>query len=555
MAGQTTHQIRAGRFCRTQGFVMHIGPLGRGFVMLLILLLFAIPALSMLFPRKVIPIRAPPDVFSAERALTHLPIIASEPHPQGSPAQVRVQGYLVQQLTNMGLEVEIQRTGGLQNVLARLRGSNPTGAIVILTHYDTVSNSPGAGDNSSAVSVLLEIMHSLSAGPALRNDVIALFHDGEEYGTFAGTRAFVREHPWMKNVRVAISIDGAVAGFISTNEVGPQNNGWLVQALDRAYTGGLWLSMSGGGIYNSTPFREAGIPVLALEDNYPFWQRHTAEDLPAIINAGTVQQMGEQTVAITRELGNLDLVMSKSNQETFFSVPIVGFVHYPESWSLPLAITTAVLLVLALRMTLWRKFVSWRGLGVAFGTILTTAFLAVLGVGALQPRLPKLLGWQTNILPDWPEVIPVHGWLVAGVLGLIILGLAVAGYLLARRWSGRSDFSLIGLVPFMIAAVPLATSVPRAAYAFIWPVLTSSLIWIVALIAGRTETKWSMDWITTLAALPLVVMLLPFLPGIIMSDGMKSLNILAGVEIALLTVILPAIDGLLVRQPSITHLL
>lgn len=107
----------------------------------------------------------------------------------------------------------------------------------------------------------------------------------------------------------------------------------------------------------------------------------------------------------------------------------------------------------------------------------------------------------------------------------------------------------------MIAAVPLAISVPRAAYAFIWPVLTSSLIWIVALIAGRTETKWSMDWITTLAALPLIVMLLPFLPGVIMSDGMKSLNILAGVEIALLAVILPAIDGLLVRQPSITHLL
>jgi hypothetical protein len=308
--------------------------------------------------------------------------------------------------------------------------------------------------------------------------------------------------------------------------------------------------MSGGGIYNSTPLREADIPVLTLEDNYPYRQRHTSEDLPEIINAGTVQQMGEQTLTITRELGNLDLVVTKSNQETFFSLPLVGFIHYPESWSLPLAITAAILLVLALGMAIGRRFVSWRGIGVAFGTILTTAFLAVLGVGALQPHLPKLLGWQTNILPDWPEVIPAHGWLVAGVLGFLVLGLTVVGYLLVRRWTGRADFFLIGLVPFTIAAVALATSVPSAAYAFIWPVLISSLIWITAITVRKSPTKWSLDLTTTIGAIPLVVMLLPSLPGIIMSDGMKSLNILAGAEVTLLAVILPAIDGMLVQQPA-----
>jgi hypothetical protein len=202
-------------------------------------------------------------------------------------------------------------------------------------------------------------------------------------------------------------------------------------------------------------------------------------------------------------------------------------------------------------MALWRRFVSWRGLAVAFGSILITAFLAVIGVGTLQSHLPKLLGWQTNLLPDWPEVIPVHGWLVAGVLGLLVMGLVVGGYLLARRWSERTDFSLIGFVPFTVAAVAVAATIPRAAYAFIWPVLISSLIWIVALIAGRRYTKWSMDLITTIAVLPLVVMILPSLPGIIMSDGMKSLNILAGVEVLLLAVILPAVDGLVVRQPAL----
>jgi peptidase M28-like protein len=548
MTSHLAQQSKGDHFSRTRLFGINLGTRARGFLMLLVLLLLAVPSLAMLFPHSVTPVSAPLAVFSSERAIVHLPVIASEPHPQGSPALGRVRDYLVGQMTNMGLEVQVQRAGGLQNVVARLRGTDSTGAIVILTHYDTVSNSPGAGDNSSAVSILLEIMRSLSAGPALRNDVIALFHDGEEYGTFAGTRAFVREHPWMKDIRVAISIDGAVAGFISANEVGPQNNGWLVQVLDRAYTGGLWMSMSGGGIYNSTPFREAGIPVLSLEDNYPFRQRHTAEDLPEIINAGAVQQMGEQTLAITCELGNLDLVNPWGKQETFFSVPILGFVHYPEAWSVPLAIATAILLMLALGMTLWRRFTSLHGLAVAFGAILVMAFMSVIGVGALQPRLPKMFGWKTNILPDWPEVIPPHGWFVAGVLGLLVLGLTVEGYLLARRWSTRADFSLIGLVPFSLAAVALAMAEPRGAYAFIWPMLTSSLIWIVAVSVGSTKTKWSLDWVTTLAALPFVVLLLPVLPGIIMSDGMKSLNILAGVEVALLVVMLPAIDGLLVQR-------
>jgi acetylornithine deacetylase/succinyl-diaminopimelate desuccinylase-like protein len=174
--------------------------------------------------------------------MLHLPVIASEPHPQGSPALARVRDYLVQELSASGLEVEVQRAGTLQNVVARLHGTDPTGAIVILAHYDTVSFSPGAGDNSSTVATLVEIMRALAAGPVPRNDVIALFDDGEEPGSFAGTQAFIRRHPWMGSVRVAISIDSAIAGFISMNEVGPKNNGWLVHALARAYTGGNWMS-------------------------------------------------------------------------------------------------------------------------------------------------------------------------------------------------------------------------------------------------------------------------------------------------------------------------
>ncbi len=484
--------------------------------------------------------------------MAHLPIIASEPHPQGSAAQAVVRNYLVGQLTDMGLEVEVQQTRGLENVVARLRGTDPTGAIVILAHYDTVAYSPGAGDNGSAVTALLEIIRAFTSAPAPRNDIIVLFDDGEEVpDIYAGTKAFVREHPWMSTVRVAISIDTAVAGPISTNEVGP-NNGWLVDVLAYTYTGGAWTSFSGGGNYNSTPFRDAGILVLALEDNYPFRQKHTAEDLPGIIRPASVQQMGEQTLAIARELGSRDLVDPWGEQETFFPVPVLGLIHYPESWSLPLAITAGVLLVLALGLSLWRGLISWRGLGIAFGTILVTAVISVLGVGALQPYLPRLFGWQTSRWPDWPEVIPPHGWLAAGLPALFVLGLCAGGYILFRRWSRRADFSLISLLPIAILAVVLAAAEPRTAYAFTWPVLIGSLSW--AIVHFLKPTKWSADAAALVTALAIVIILAPFLPGVVMSDGMKSLNILAGIEAAMLGVILPAIDGLLVRNAGVLRI-
>lgn len=523
----------------------------RIYIIVFVLLVVAVLTITPLFPFRVTPASAPLEVFSGERAMMHLPVIASEPHPQGSPALAGVRDYLVQELTGAGLEVDVQRTSGLENVVARLRGSDPTGAIVVLTHYDTVSYSPGAGDNSSTVAALLEMMRALAAGGTPRNDVIALFHDGEEYpDIYAGTKAFIRKHPWMSDVRVAVSIDSAVAGFISTNEVGPKNNGWLVHALARAYTGGGWMSFSGGGQYNSEPFRQVGIPVLVLEDNYPFRQKHTAEDLPEIIRPGSVQQMGEQTLSIARVLGDLDLANPWGEQETFFSLPVEIFIHYPEKWSIPLAIVTGVLLVLALGLALWRRLASWRGLAIALGTILVTAVLAGIGIDRLRAGVTDLMGWEKAGWEEWPEVIPPYGWLTAVVSWLLVLGLAVGSYILARRWSARADFSLVGLVPFAVVGVVLAFAEPRTAYAFTWPVLVSSLAWIAAVFAGKNQLKWPEDLAAALAAMLLIMMFLAFLPGIVMADGMKSLEILAAIEVLLLSVILPAIDGLVVRKQA-----
>jgi len=520
----------------------------RGLLLLLVLLLVAIPSVAIVFPWHVAPLDAPEDHFSGGRAMTHLPFIASEPHPQGSPAQERVRDYLVEQLTDMGFEVEVQQAHGPENVIARLPGSDPTGTIVILAHYDSATGSPGACDNGSGVSALLEVMRALASGPAPRNTIIALFDDGEELpDEFTGTKTFVHGSPWMADVRVAISLDTAVAGPISINETGP-GNGWLMPALVRSYNGGAWTSLSGGGNYDCTPFRDAGIQVLALESNYPFWQKHTSQDLPNIVQPASVQQMGDQTLAIARELGALDLADLRGEQETFFEVLSLVFIHYPETWTIPLAIAAGILLVIAMILALRKRLASLHGLAIAFGSILVIAALSAFGIGALWPRLPDLFGWETTLWPDWPEVIPPYGGWIDIVFALLILGLAVGGYLIARRWSTRVDFSLAGLVPFLFLAMATAFAAPRGAYLFTWPVLISSLGWIVGFLAGKKRMSWSLDLVLTVAASTMIVFFLPFLPGVVMADGMKSLAILAGVEAMILGVTLPVLDSLLVRR-------
>jgi hypothetical protein len=540
MKSIANHQIETG------------GPnrLRRGLISLLVLLLVSAASLAAVFPLRVTASSVPDDRFSSERAMVHLPVIASEPHPQGSPAQALVRDYLVEQLTAMGVEVDVQRTAGLDNVVARLPGADPTGAILILAHYDSAIGSPGAGDNGSGVAALLEVMRALSAGTVPRNDIIVLFDDGEELpDPYSGARAFVHAHPWMADVRVAISLDTAVAGTISTNEVGP-NNGWLVDALAQAYTGGAWTSFSGGGNYDTTPFRQAGVLVLALEDNYPFKEKHTSTDLPQVVRPASVQQMGEQTLSITRELGSRDLESIWGNQQAFTFILGLALIHYPEAWSFPLAIAAGVLLIVAFGLSLWRKFASWRGQLTSFGTILVTTVITVVAVSLLQPVLPRIFHWKTSAWPDWPEVIPPGGWIPVIVFYLLALGLGVLGYLLARRWSRQVDYSLAGLVPFLLPAIALSVATPRAAYAFLWPVIIGSLAWIAAAALGRKHWNWSADLAATLVALPPILLLLPFLPGVVMADGMKSLNILVGVETLMLGLILPAIDGLLVHRKT-----
>src|SRR6478735_8348065 len=119
----------------------------RAYVAVALLLLCAASVLRVARPPAAVPATAPDTVFSAERAMRHVAQIAQRPHPMGTADHDRLRDYIIGQLSAVGLQAEIQQTtaigtryqeaGHVQNILARLSGSDPGGkAVLIMAHYD-----------------------------------------------------------------------------------------------------------------------------------------------------------------------------------------------------------------------------------------------------------------------------------------------------------------------------------------------------------------------------------------------------------------------------------
>ena len=120
-------------------------------------------------PPSVVPATAPATEFSAERAVAHLHTFARVPHPVGTKAHDDVRDYILQQLSALGVQPEVQtatvvspRWGSpynaatVQNIVARLPGTASTRAVMLSGHYDSVSAGPGASDDGHAVAAELE---------------------------------------------------------------------------------------------------------------------------------------------------------------------------------------------------------------------------------------------------------------------------------------------------------------------------------------------------------------------------------------------------------------
>ncbi|MEO7085887.1 MAG: M20/M25/M40 family metallo-hydrolase, partial [Gemmatimonadaceae bacterium] len=457
-----------------------------------LVLLAMLAVLRIARPPAPVPATAPDVEFSAERAMGHVEEIATRPHPLGTADHDRVRDYIVGELGSLQLRAQIQRAtaigtryqsaGRVENVLAWLPGSSPNGkAVLLVAHYDGVGAGPAAADDGAGCAAMLETLRALRARKEpLKHDVIALFTDGEESGLL-GAAAFVREHPWAKDVAVVLNFEArGTTGRSFMFETGPGN----LDAARALRTAG---DVTAGSVFTTiyrTLHNDTDLSELALLDtpalNFAFAdgveRYHTSRDDLAHLNPGSVQHHGDQMLALAATFANEDLPRPKTGEGVFFDLPVIGLVVYPDWLSIPLAIV-ALLLVGAL---VWRvRSGVVVGAAVSLALILVSAF-AARGAGMMFTRAGT--------------------WSGLNALGIVLLVLAIGAICrrAAIRWSSDRAFHAGGLAALAVLGVVVSILAPGVSYLFVWPVI------FAATAALATHWRAVLEWLS--AAIVLLIL-------------------------------------------------
>jgi len=143
-----------------------------------------------------------------QRLLSDIEALSFKRYTQ--PDRLRAREYIVAALAQAGWEPELQAfeagTNAGTNIVARRSGTEPaTGSIVLAAHYDTVEQSPGADDNATSVSTVLEVARLLKQYDTPRTLELVLF-DSEEAG-LVGSTAYAEQLSPNNKLQAAIVMD------------------------------------------------------------------------------------------------------------------------------------------------------------------------------------------------------------------------------------------------------------------------------------------------------------------------------------------------------------
>jgi hypothetical protein len=100
------------------------------------------------------------------------------------------------------------------NIIAEKLGTHQNQLVIVGAHYDTVDGSPGADDNGTGISALLELARILGKHGYSKTLLLVAF-DMEETG-YAGSEAFVKKLPPNANVEGTIIFE--MLGYLSEKE-------------------------------------------------------------------------------------------------------------------------------------------------------------------------------------------------------------------------------------------------------------------------------------------------------------------------------------------------
>jgi Peptidase family M28 len=430
--------------------------------------------------------------FSAARAMQHVTQIARAPHPMGTEAHAQVREYLRAQITALGYTLQLQTgqavkadksaMGHVQNILVRVPGSQPGKALLLAAHYDSVPGSPGAADNGASVAAILETLRALKSGPPLRNDLIVLFSDGEEMGLLGAT-LFVEQHPWAKDVGVALNFEyrgnsGPIWMFETSERNGRLIREWqtaLPHALGSSLLFEVYRLMPNDTDLSAFKPKVASMNFAAGEHYNAY---HTALDNAQSLSIDTFQQQGSMMWAMTNHFGNVALGNMAADGAVYFDLPGLGVVTYSNAAAM--VATGATLLLFIGVMVLARRA------GQAQPARVGKAMGAVLGVCILLAAGCQLI-WLAlrQVHPGYQLLLHGSTYNDAWYLGAfaVLSGAAFAMLLNGlQKWFQPMELMLGALMLTMVMLVAASVGALGATFLFTWPALP--ILLALALLIG-----------------------------------------------------------------------
>lgn len=477
--------------------------------------------------------QAPLSEFSTQRALKTVKAISQKPHFVGSKNHEEIVNYLQQELQKLGLNPTLQQgftmteKGTLvnsKNILATIKGSSSSKALVLLSHYDSAphSYSKGASDDASGIATIIESVRAfLHNKTPHKNDIIILFTDAEEIG-LNGAALFVTQHKLAKQVGLVLNLEARGSSgpgymLIETNN----GNAKLIQEFSKANVAYPVSNSLMYSIYKMLPndtdltvFREKGniqgFNFAFIDSHYHY---HTTRDNYENLDKNTLAHQGSYLFPLLNYFSNSNLSQLTTKEENvYFNIPF-WFIHYPFSYIIPLFVFTAILFFLIVFIGLGKRNLQMPEIAKGFFTF----FATIISTG-----LTAYLGWKFLLIiyPHYNEIL--QGFTYNGhdyIYAFISLSLALCFFFYSKPSKKNNEMSQTVAPIFVWLLVNVAVAIKLKGAAFLIIPVISTLFMLALFVI----TQKSNAIVNAILAIPNLLIIVPFIQMFPIGLGLKIL--------------------------------
>ncbi|THD81094.1 MAG: M20/M25/M40 family metallo-hydrolase [Phenylobacterium sp.] len=407
---------------------------------------------------KPLPATAAATAFSAERAMADIKAFAAVPHPISTAANHASRDYLLGRMTALGLAPQMRRGvgfeaprfapnvlvgGNVEDLVGVLPGRDRAApAVALMAHYDSVPGSSGAADDGAGAASALEIVRALKANGTPARDVMVILTDGEEAGLL-GARAFFERDPLARRVGYLFNMEArGDAGRVQMFQTGAAAGG-TIALLRRTAVRPQATSLS-SYVYermpNDTDFtvsKAAHVPGMNFAFSGRQFDYHAPSSVPATLDGGTLQDMGQQVLAPARAAA-FDPALPAAAPDLVYSQVFGDLIlAYPQAVGWLVLLAAAALIGLAVVRARRVEAFPWTDVASGAGA----ALFAVTSAMAVLHFARRLTGSEFGYLEQRFLLAQVTRWEIA----VLLLGLGVLLAAISEIGRGRRKIALLPL--------------------------------------------------------------------------------------------------------------